>query len=1178
MKKRSALGRGAGVSILLWPAIVALGAGCWAPPSSREGTGRAGQPFITHNGFSENSLSTNGLTQNGFSENGFSENGFSENGFSENGFSENGFSENGVSQYGLSPLEIMENDPNAVQFVRYAYSCAMPPGQTMTLTINGEAVTFEGSLGLAPEWGEDNGTCNDDCKRWVSACLLARTNAYGAHVEISIRAPRSIFQANGDVDSLERTKYLQIVEDPDPTKDEGTLFPLREGAYFGNIFNSKLAPDGTLVHDPKYYACAGPGSNVPQLTNRFCSSQGDGCIIYTGDPTSTTANPALNPHTWDSCTNQHPTCVGLDDAANPTVSPNHAAYSCTGADGASYKQVLTIYLKRPITVCGNHICEGAVPGAIYDSSAVPEDATSCPDDCHPGTWAKSVDLEQIRCTVPGRCYEAGPQGQIGNLGRRVAIAPNDDVMRLLDYIPGSTGNIDFGAPTGLIPPDNKSLLAAYQPDGTPFLSQRVVIDPALSSVDPTLPTRARAVTVDKDGHIIVAASSPLWVGKFDRKGGALWINDFPNVNEGIASAVITDGAGDVIATYDPETAGAPSFPQMVKLNGADGSFVWTTALDPVDTNIVVADGKLSIDGAGNVNYTDHGNVYRVGAGGGQVFARGAVEFGAKLFFTGVSTDALGNAFVAGSCESANFGTGPFAGPGSFVVKFNPAGAVDLLFEPYFQAGQVFPVDLHLDGDGNVIVAGGFYGDGTAPDFGAQPFNSWGSPDTFLFARSAATGKFVWAKQLALVTAGGLDALGLGSGGKVFASGGFDGSMLLDGYQLINSDPIAVNQQNVFIGSFRAPCGTPGCDVVPPVFDPRSIPGVGSMIGRPLIVYATARTGATVLYTPPTARNASGDTNYNGVVVNCLPASGATFPIGVTTVRCSATDPHGNTVSTSFPITVLASAGPVLLDVPPAIQTGATGPNGAVVSYRPPTAADQIDGQLPVACKPPPGSLFPIGITTVACSSIDHAEPPNETLATFPVEVTLVGQPTITVPDPGPVVGATKATGAIVKYAVSAKDAAGRAIPVACAPASGKLFPLGETKVTCSAKDAAGNQATETFAVLVRFKWSGFLPPIKNDGTSTFNLKSVVPVKFQLPNGIKDASAHLVLAKLTNGVPAPEQRAVPATNWNTGNLFRYDKSCNAYIFNMATKSLSKGQWRLRVDLHDTVPHTVDIALK
>jgi hypothetical protein len=617
---------------------------------------------------------------------------------------------------------------------------------------------------------------------------------------------------------------------------------------------------------------------------------------------------------------------------------------------------------------------------------------------------------------------------------------------------------------------------------------------------------------------------------------------------------------------------------MVKLDGTNGAFLWTRPLDPVDPNVNVADGKLAIDAAGNVNYTDDGNLYRVSSAGVQLFVRGAANFGAKLFFNSVTTDAIGNAFVAGSCQTADFGTGAFTGPGSFVVKFAPDGTIDPIFAPYFQPGQVFPVDLHLDADGNVVVAGGFYGDGTAPDFGALPFNSWGSPDTFLFARSAVTGNFVWAKQMSLVTAGGLDALGLGSGRKVFASGGFDGSMLFDGYQLINSQPGAVGNQNLFVGSFRAPCGTPGCDLVPPVFDPRSIPGTLSAIGRPIVVYATSRVGAVVLYTPPVARNAAGDTDYDGVAINCLPASGATFPIGVTTVRCSATDPHGNSVSTTFPITVLASAGPVLLNVPSGIQTGATGATGAVVTYQAPTAADQVDGVLPVTCTPPSGALFTIGTTTVACSATDQATPPNQTLATFPVTVTVAGRPTITVPNPGPVVDATKPTGAIVTYGASAKDAVGNPIAVTCTPASGSLFPLGVTTVNCSATDATGNQATASFVILVRFKWTGFLPPIKNDGTSSFNLKSVVPVKFQLATGINNAVAHLTLAKLTNGVPGPEQNAVPATNWNTGNLFRFDPSCNQYIFNMATKSLSKGKWRLRVNLHDTVSDTVDITLK
>lgn len=55
----------------------------------------------------------------------------------------------------------------------------------------------------------------------------------------------------------------------------------------------------------------------------------------------------------------------------------------------------------------------------------------------------------------------------------------------------------------------------------------------------------------------------------------------------------------------------------------------------------------------------------------------------------------------------------------------------------------------------------------------------------------------------------------------------------------------------------------------------------------------------------------------------------------------------------------------------------------------------------------------------------------------------------------------------VRFTVTAKDAARRAVPVTCTPRSGSLFKRGRTKVTCSATDANGNTATATFAVTVK---------------------------------------------------------------------------------------------------------------
>lgn len=52
-------------------------------------------------------------------------------------------------------------------------------------------------------------------------------------------------------------------------------------------------------------------------------------------------------------------------------------------------------------------------------------------------------------------------------------------------------------------------------------------------------------------------------------------------------------------------------------------------------------------------------------------------------------------------------------------------------------------------------------------------------------------------------------------------------------------------------------------------------------------------------------------------------------------------------------------------------------------------------------------------------------------------------------------------GARVGYTATATDAQDGTLPVTCTPASGSLFPVGTTTVTCSATDAAGNTGTDT---------------------------------------------------------------------------------------------------------------------
>jgi len=61
--------------------------------------------------------------------------------------------------------------------------------------------------------------------------------------------------------------------------------------------------------------------------------------------------------------------------------------------------------------------------------------------------------------------------------------------------------------------------------------------------------------------------------------------------------------------------------------------------------------------------------------------------------------------------------------------------------------------------------------------------------------------------------------------------------------------------------------------------------------------------------------------------------------------------------------------------------------------------------------------------------------------------------------------ATSVAGAIVSYMVSANNAVG-AVSFDCNPASGSMFRLGTTSVTCTVEDEAGDFATGTFDVMV----------------------------------------------------------------------------------------------------------------
>ncbi|MFF5126109.1 HYR domain-containing protein [Streptomyces syringium] len=81
-----------------------------------------------------------------------------------------------------------------------------------------------------------------------------------------------------------------------------------------------------------------------------------------------------------------------------------------------------------------------------------------------------------------------------------------------------------------------------------------------------------------------------------------------------------------------------------------------------------------------------------------------------------------------------------------------------------------------------------------------------------------------------------------------------------------------------------------------------------------------------------------------------------------------------------------------------------------------------------------------------------------------VTVRDVEAPRVTVVDR--TVEATGKDGVKIDYIATANDAVDGDLPVICTPASGSLFPMGTTHVTCTATDSAGNKGTDTATFIV----------------------------------------------------------------------------------------------------------------
>lgn len=230
---------------------------------------------------------------------------------------------------------------------------------------------------------------------------------------------------------------------------------------------------------------------------------------------------------------------------------------------------------------------------------------------------------------------------------------------------------------------------------------------------------------------------------------------------------------------------------------------------------------------------------------------------------------------------------------------------------------------------------------------------------------------------------------------------------------------------------------------------------------------SAACSATFLLDPPMASDACSGVQS----ISTLPPYDAPFayPTGATVVTFTATDSVGNTATCETTITVLGSALPQLNNCPSDVTVGITSAGcSTAVTWDPPTGVNPCDGSaLTVLASDTSGTVFPVGDSTVIFSTFNLSG--DTTTCSFTVTVRDSLAPVFIDCPSAPLTFQTDSalcTATVQIDLPAAGDNCDQSVTAVPDIDVSQPFPVGNTNVTYTATDAAGNTGTCVLTVTV----------------------------------------------------------------------------------------------------------------